>query len=439
LLAKVGNDRTRHKRWDHHGSSIDEAELSALIEQAAPFLAAGDGPNALMILVPVAQALAESWADYAEWDETLHEFFPPLDRMIAQAVLMDGISSEVREELADRVSDWQDQVAEYGAEDAFAIATSAATLGWNEPGLDDVLSGRITDWPAGKGSDGFAKGLVEVRLGALEAMGRTSEYLNLAKATGRVGDTCVMLVKCGRGKEAIALAHANLHEPGAVHRLVLALSDTSERDDAFDLAGRAIAFPPERSSSGDRYALACWLRAEAGSTDRIDLAVLAARVAFTERLTRDDYGAARRLCDQSAWPQFRAELLHDLIGAAYAPDRVDILLDEGMIDEAICVVDRSVERNRSPFDTALKRLAEAACRTRGDWVIDLCMSVASPIMDEGRSSHYDVAAQWLNVAGRAHAETGRWNEWIATLDRLIETHRRKHKLRGALAGLRGKR
>jgi hypothetical protein len=35
-------------------------------------------PNALNILEPVMEALVPAWRKQADWDETLHEFFPEL-------------------------------------------------------------------------------------------------------------------------------------------------------------------------------------------------------------------------------------------------------------------------------------------------------------------------------------------------------------------------
>ena len=62
--------------------------------------------------------------------------------------------------------------------------------------------------------------------------------------------------------------------------------------------------------------------------------------------------------------------------------------------------------------------------------------MATPIMAEGRSSHYDLAVRWLEKAARAHAVAGKCDEWRTRLGALIETHRRKHKLRALLEALR---
>ena len=162
LDSTRGGQRGRHR--DDFGSSSDEAALDELIAQAEPFLGLGDGNNALAILKPVAASLVEYWPQCADWDETLHEFSPLLDAMIARAVLLDGVSHEARDDLADELSHWQDEVSEYGDGDAFAVAIAAATQGWDEPGLEDVLDGRLDVDQHGlaraKQTQRFVKGLV---------------------------------------------------------------------------------------------------------------------------------------------------------------------------------------------------------------------------------------------------------------------------------------
>jgi uncharacterized Zn finger protein len=122
--------------------------------------------------------------------------------------------------------------------------------------------------------------------------------------------------------------------------------------------------------------------------------------------------------------------------ADYAPERIDILLDENRIADAIAVTDREVSGHQSPHDTSLLRLARSACHGDPDWTIGFALRLANPIMTEGRSNHYDLAVEWLAVAAQAHAIAGRSGQWREFLDTLIETHRRKHKLRGLLEVLR---
>jgi uncharacterized Zn finger protein len=72
-----GRHSTR-KGWDYDNPVADEDAFAALLEKARPFLEAGDGRNALSILEPAGEALVSAWSEQADWDETLHEFFPLL-------------------------------------------------------------------------------------------------------------------------------------------------------------------------------------------------------------------------------------------------------------------------------------------------------------------------------------------------------------------------
>ncbi|MBE0532624.1 MAG: hypothetical protein IH626_17510 [Rhodospirillales bacterium] len=385
--------------------------------------------------------MAEYWPECADWDETLHEFFPVLDRMIAQAVLMEGISREARDDLADELSGWQDEVTEYGADGAFAVAIAASAQGWDEPGLGDALAGRARVWPPAGKCDWLDGKLTAARLAALEAMGRTDHFLNLSKAAGRHCDHAVMLAKCERFDEAIEIARARLRDPDDVLRLAETLLEKNRRDVAFELGVWGLSLPPEKTGNGDArmhggHALARWLRVQAQAAGRPDLAITAARAAFEESFSREDFCAAKDLSTAAEWPDMRAALMRRLMDADYAHDRLDILLDENLIDEAVAAVERKRGDFFSPYDGTLMRLADVACARHPDWTIGFAFRMANPIMEEGQSSRYDLAARWLEKAARAHAATGKRDEWRTRLDALIETHRRKHKLRAFLESLR---
>ncbi len=440
LLEPAQNDR-RRRHWHDFRSDVDEAALEELVGQAEPFLAAGDGVNALTILRPITEALVVSWPQCADWDETLHEFFPVLDAMLARAALSGNLADDMRDLLVDELSDWQDQVAEYGADDAFAVALAAATLGWDEPGLSEVLDGHASTWPQGGAEDWLSGKLIEARLATLAAMGSTERFLNLSRAAGRHCDHAVMLAKCERFDEALAIAHSRFREPGSVLRLAQALFDSAQADAAFELAHWGLSLPMQDPDAGSgrvhgRHGLARWLRDEAQGASRLGLAVMAGKAAFEESLSSEDYGAAQRLCPEPDWQDLRDALQARLMAAAYAPDRIDILLHENRIDDAMAVVDRKDAGFHSPHDPSLLRLAWAACDHNPDWTIRFALRMANPIMTEGRSSHYDLAVRWLEPAARGHAVAGKTGEWRDLLDTLIQNHRRKHKLRGLLEPMR---
>lgn len=431
--------------WDEPHFDIDEAALDELLGEAQPFLDAGDGNNALAILKPVASALVDYWPQCAEWDETLHEFFPRLDAMIAQAVLLDGLSHEALDDLADELTQWQSDVEDHGASDAFAVAIAAATQRWGEPGLADVLEGRATTWPIHGDSDWLGAQLVTARLSSLEAMGRIQQFLNLASATGRHTDQAVMLAKYGRFDDATSLAHAHFSNTDSVLRLAKALLDSHQPTRSVELAnwGLSLPSPSEGVITGwgrahGRHALACWLRDAARDAGRSDLAAIAGQAAFEESLSSKDFKSARDLCAQERWQSLRQQLLKQLIDAPYAHDRLDILLDEGLVEDAMVIIDRDSERFHSSSDPALMRLAMAATSQHPTWAIGMAWRMARPIIDDGRSKHYEIAVQWLDLAARAHAQAGRTKEWRADLDGLIQTHRRKRNLRALLERFRAR-
>lgn len=250
-----------------------------------------------------------------------------------------------------------------------------------------------------------------------------------------------MLAKRDRCDDALTVARSNFRDPSSVSHLAQALLDLHRPDAAFGLARWGLSLPAEGAGGGPagthgRHALACWLRDAAHGASRPDLAVLAAKTAFEASLSRDDYRMAQRLCPTQDWPVMRTTLLRRLMEVPHARDRIDILLDEKLINEAMATVDRNDERFHSSHDARLMRLADAACTVYPGWTIGFAGRMAGPIMAEGRSSHYDLAVHWLEKAARAHALAGTTAKWRARLDALIATHRRKHKLRTLLEGLR---
>jgi uncharacterized Zn finger protein len=442
LLCAAGSGH-RRRHWNEWGAEVDEAALEDLIGEAEPFLAAGRGADALAILTPVAGALADYWPECADWDETLHEYFPHLDGMLAQAVLMDGVSQEVRDDLVDELDGWQDKLADYGADDAFSTAIAACLQGWDEPGLEDALAGRAQNWPFGGRGDDLEDALTRARLAALDAMGRTEAYLYLSLAAGFYCAHAVKLARMGCVDEAVAFAHARLSAPDDILHLVQAVvAATGQGATSFDLAAWGLSLPADKEDRGDWYpgvskiSLARWLRDAAQEAGRRDMVLLAAQAAFEESLAREDFRAASRLAGATDWPALRETLLATLLAAPHAYERLEILLDEDMIDEAVACVDPQEGRFFSLGGRTLERLAERAYGDHPDWAIALAFRMADPIMNEGRSTHYDIAAEWLGIAARAHAASGRSGEWAARLDGLIETYYRKYKLRPLLEALR---
>jgi uncharacterized Zn finger protein len=449
--------RYRQRRyWDDYRSSGDVEELHALVEKAVPFLEAGDGRNALRILETIADTFVDEWIEYASGsDEHMYELFVDLGRMMAEAVLMSDLKAAERDALIDTVSGWHDQLSYYGAEEGFGLTLRALETGWDEPALQAVLAGEAKAWPpADNDGDWEDRELIAVRLRVLDAANRADAYLNLARAAGVHPSVATMLVKLDRTSEALAYARETFTLPGESLELAKVLRDGGRHEEALAVAEAGLGLGRSKRSGNDEaddegfeladtwggwrpersvVPLAHWLRDYAGPMGRRDLALKAARAAFEHTLSLEDYRAVEVWASEN-WKSVRKELLDLLKAARHARDRAEILLDEGLIDDAVGSVGE--DENYETIDDVLMRLMDAAHVSHPDWVIRVAERKAARIMDTGSAGLYDLAAKWLERAAQAYDAAGRIDEWSARIEGLIEQHRRKYKLRPLLEALR---
>lgn len=435
--------RPMRHRWRHQTVlDIDEPALDELVDAIELLLGSGRGQDALTVLVPTAATLAKHWPECADHDETLHQYFPKLDALIAQAVLMTDVPRDFREDLVDDLNDWQNRVAEYGADMAFSTAIDAALRGWDDPGLEDVLLGHIQSWaPTGK-EDSSERRLTQARLAALSGSGRYDAYLNLSRSADFYCEHSAMLAQVGRVEDAVKIAKKQLSRHNDIQRVAESIMAAGQSDTALALADWGLSLPLQddnnllrSSSSVSLVVLARWLRDTAHRFGRQDLTVKAAQAAFEQSFSRQDFRDAFKVSNTAAWPTFREDLIRSLLAAPYATDRIEILLEEDRIDDAVSCVD-PVKTHVSVYATDLQRLAERAYAKHPEWTIALAFRVAKPIMDEGRSKYYQIAADWLAIAARAHRASGQSQHWQIEIDTLIHKHFRKYGLRPLLQALR---
>lgn len=437
----------RRRYWDDYRTSGSENDLQRLVERAVPFLEAGDGRNALRVLEPIAETFVTGWlADAHGTDEDMYLLFDDIARLIAEAALMGDISADERDDLAKQVEDWHDRLAEYGVEDSFPVAIRALESGWEQQGLQAVLSGNARSWPPRGRGDPVEARLTAVRLRVLEACDRPDEYLNLAKAAGCHTSYAAMLVKLERAPEAMEYAMRCFKAPSEAHALAKALREAEEDARALAIGEAGLALegnesgaqepdPFHVSSIGPQglVGLAHWLRDYAGALGKTKLALRAAVVAFEQTHSIEDFRAAETWAGRR-WGKVRKDLLENLTAAKHAHDRTRIFLEEGLIDAAV----RSAGDARaytSDTDT-LMRLADAAHASHSDWVIRFATAKAASIMDNNRAPYYQEAARWLEKAALAYEAADRQDDWARELDALIDAHRRKYKLRPLLEALR---
>jgi uncharacterized Zn finger protein len=423
IMGSLGGLRPSEAYWKI-GGMVDQ--MRNLVDQAKPFIEAGNGGNALVILDAVTQVYIDLWLEYDDSDGELGGLFDDLGSLFTEAILSADLSPKDRKEWVGKMTNWQDEISDYGIEDAFSAAIGAARQGWDYKPLQAALQGRVTDeedWEEEESR--YDDELVVARLNVLERQGRMTEYLNLAKARGQTGLYAIMLVKLGRSEEAINYALQHVTTTGEALALAVALRQHNHSLDALKIAERGLTL------GGERLPLARWLRDTALQVAQPTTALQAARVAFANSLSLDDYQKAEVTAGEG-WPSVKPEFLNLLASADFAPGKIDIYLHEGEIDKAIKAVDGS---SYLGYD-ALERVVDAALGSHPDWAIRQCKKQAESIMDGGKSSYYHHALRWLGKAKGGYVAANRGDEWRAYLEGLISKHVRKYSLRPGLEALR---
>jgi uncharacterized Zn finger protein len=412
-------------RMDPYGVANVAASLSNIVGQADPFLEAGDGRNALVILEVVADEYLPDWIEY-DYEGESTWLFADLGSAFAEAILSADLSKAERDAWAERLSGWQQAIDDYGFDEGFDAAIAAARLGWDYPPLQRAMQGHVSEQGAWEGEvPWYADALAVARLNVLERQERFDEYLNLAQAEGQTTLYITMLVKVGRADEAVTYALEYLSTTDEALALAQALRQHDHPQDALRVAEHGL------SLHGNVKPLAHWLRDLASGLGERELALMAARTAYFSSPSLEDYQAVQSLAD-AAWPPNKDDLLEHLASTSYAPTKVAIYLHEGMVEQAIQAVDREPYASYSTVELVV----DTAWQSHPNWVIRQCKRQAEPIMDGGKSRQYHHAVRWLAKARQAYLAADRADEWSTYLEGLISKHYRKYSLRPQLEGLR---
>ncbi len=410
--------------WGGGSGAVDE--IQDLVDKAQPFIEAGDGWNALLILEAVTGPFVNHWYEVDHDGDASAMLFADLGSLFAEAILSADLPPEEREEWAEKLSAWQAEIDDYGIDEGFHVAIEAARQGWDYPPLQAVLGGHIAERGAWEDEAPWcADQLALARLNVLERQGRTTEYLYLAEAEGQTASYLTMLVKLGRVQEAVEYAMQYMVTTDEALALAQALREHDQTVEALKIAEHGLTL------HGETRTLACWTRDLAAGAGQPALALKAARAAFAHSFLLEDYHAVQAIAGED-WPSVKPELLDLLAAADFAYGRIDIYLYEGLVDKAIKAID---SRGYVSYDV-LERVVDAAWQSYPDWAIRQCKRQAESIMDPGKSQRYHHAVRWLEKARRAYLGAGREDEWSDYLEGLIAKHARKYSLRPQLEALR---
>ncbi len=417
--------RSSEAYW-HVGAVVNE--IGQLVEQAWALIEADDGRQALTVLETITEEYMSEWENLDDSDGEASGFFSDLGTAWTEAILSADLTREEREGWADQFSAWQEELDDYGVDEAFDAAETAALDGWDYPPLQRVLQGIITEQGAWEGeAPDYADDVTEARLHILERRGRFQEYLYLAEAEGHTEEYVTMLVRLGRVEEAFSYGQEYLATTDEALALAKALYEHGEVEQGLQMAEHGLTL------QGRKATLAKWLREQAWSMGEKTRALTAAEVAFRDEISLENYQQVAEIAGKG-WPERRTGLLDHArqTKSSYPKGQIDVFLHEGLIDDAITALDPYASH------TLVEQVVDAALQlqSRLDWIIQACRKQAEYIMDRGKAELYSSAANWLAKARTAYRALGHEEEWQAYLNELLSLHGRKYKLAPMLKALR---
>jgi hypothetical protein len=209
--------------------------VSEIVAQAQQLIEAGDGRAALAVLDVLTEEFLSVWEGLDDSDGESVGIFERLGALWAEALLTDDLSAEERRVWIPKIETWQSEVSDYGIDEGFDVALSAAVQRWEYPPLQRVLRGEIDEQGAWEGEAPFwADALAEARLNVLERQGRYHEYLYLAEAEGQTERYVTMLARLGRGGDALEYGRTHLSTVPEAHALAMMLWERGEIDRALE-------------------------------------------------------------------------------------------------------------------------------------------------------------------------------------------------------------
>jgi uncharacterized Zn finger protein len=424
LLSHGGGGR---RSWHGHGSAaVAVSAVSGVITQAEQLIVDGDGHGALAVLEILTAELLAAWEGLDDSDGESPELFEELGCLLTEALLTDELTAKERQAWPPKIKAWQRTLSRYGIDNYFEPAGWAAEHGWDDAQLQRVLQGEITRLGAWEGEAPFwADELAEAQLNVLDRQGRHQEYLYLAEAEGQTVRYLTMLTRLGRGDEALTYSRTYLRSVSDAFALSIALWERGEIELSLESAEVGL------TREGPKGGLASWLRDRAAEQGQTSRAVAAARIAFDEQLNLSDYLKIQELAGPD-WPDQQPPLLDRLrkVRSHYPQGPVEIFLHEGLIDDAIAVVDQGATH------ALVEQVVDAASTLRPDWVIDASRKQAEGLMNDGKSQYYGSAVRWLARARDVYRATGREQEWQSYLAGLLDRHARKYSLVPLLKALK---
>ena len=450
LFEKLMQTAVRGAGQDWDGfPEYDEAY--GVIEETKPFLERAAYRDALalteaLINTFISEVNSSEMNEYDNIGFSDEGIFDEFDKYLTEAVLGSTPGDNERKRLLYAVLAWNDQISNGWTSPSLSMAAHALAEGFET--RDEEAQELLDEVARLEPGNAYS----EIRLRVLRATNRNDEALAFAKTTGQGAEYLTVLLEQGKlaqvmseyqeqlknEQDALLMAQglADAHPKEALEVAQYGLAQTGSEDTLHSvrenrLRELGLEFLSTSSTSNDRLALASFTKDLAGRLGDYKTTLEASLIEFSLSASLPRYDALQRLVGAD-WPRVQAELLKDLRQADY-PNRyaaADIFLKEGLAADAVRLASRF-----SSDDTLLQKVMSAVIATHAPWVIASAKGRAEPIMNEGKSNHYDSAATWLGYVRSAHGASGQAAEWRAYIAGVREKHGRKYKLMGALESL----
>jgi uncharacterized Zn finger protein len=419
-VRQIIHDAVRYLEDGCEEDPISE-ELLSLIKTAVDFSEQGEGKKAIAVLEAITSTCIENWYEVAEYGADHDEIAWELNLAWCEAILCGELTPEEKVDIQVNLEVWQD---EWDVD--FGLSLEALLQGWDYPPLVQVLQGQISEKGAWEATiPDYADELALIRLKILERQERYQEYLYLAEAEGQTRQYLTMLGRLGRVEEALEAAQSEMNSMEEAFALGKTLKEQGALQQALHIAQIGLQL-----SGNCQYDLGIWTSELAQKLGNKTTALQAKKIAFQAHPSLEEYQTIKELAGEE-WETVKADLLKILRVYSIwetAPVKIDIFLQEGLIDDAIAIANELSQYHSD----IIHRVMNAAIPHRSEWVITHACRLAESIMNAGKAEYYDAAVEWLKKARAAYLASDRQADWSTYRAKLMEIHARKRKLMGML-------
>jgi uncharacterized Zn finger protein len=443
----------RNALRDYEHSYYDEDDpftdiVDEEIESAKAFLEAGDSFRAFVMLYAIAEELCNHTEEIENYFGDVSDLIYHLDLDMAEAILWTDFSVKDRQKWVTEIEGTQDSLC---AELDFSLA--ALMQGWDNPYLQAVLQGKekpenINHQPIEVSTQskrkkiGIPQGenayihetdlrpLGAIRLRVLQAQERFDEYLNLAKDADFFTNYVNMLLQLDRHNEAIAAAE-NVQDESDAFEIAQKLLEYGFERQALYIANKGLQLQEEDAKRYRSVEFAVWTANLAERLGETGILLNTKIIAFKLRPSLADYHQIRALT-QGKWQATRDILIKYLVQLDSFPAseaKVDIFLEEGLLDDAIAIANTSYCQIHVRL-----RVMQAVISSNPQWVITKAKALAEEIITIGKSDSYDNAIAWLEQVRNGYQILKQEKEWLNYRNQLVEVNARKRKLMELVKG-----